>query len=171
MGQMREICETEGTTLSTTVPYHQRRMGSRVCDRRTHQQNARMLYDFGLPKFLWAEAYNTTTNVHNRAPARALGDAPRIGPAMVRSPMSLVCVNLVRRVPSLSCRRGLRSRMTGYSGGGGHRVWHPKRRVVVESRNFVFFEAGLLSPTVRELATARRQRRSTCCTATPRVGC
>ena len=22
MGQMREICETEGTTLSTTVPYH-----------------------------------------------------------------------------------------------------------------------------------------------------
>jgi len=32
-----------------------------------------MLYDQGMPKFLWVEACNTTVYVQNRAPHRALG--------------------------------------------------------------------------------------------------
>jgi len=32
-----------------------------------------MLHDSGLPKFLWAEAFNAATYVHNRTPTKALG--------------------------------------------------------------------------------------------------
>jgi len=35
--------------------------------------------------------------------------------------------------------------------GGCYRVWDPKRRVVVESRNIIFFVDGLLSPTLNDL--------------------
>ena len=35
--------------------------------------------------------------------------------------------------------------------GGGYRVWDPKRRVVAESRDIVFFEDGLPSPTLKDL--------------------
>ena len=34
--------------------------------------------------------------------------------------------------------------------GGGYRVWDPKRRVVVESRDLIFFEDGLLPPTLND---------------------
>jgi len=33
---------------------------------------------------------------------------------------------------------------------GGYRVWAPKRRVVVESKEIIFFEDGLLSPTLND---------------------
>jgi len=35
--------------------------------------------------------------------------------------------------------------------GGGYRVWDPKRRVVAESRDIVFFEDGLPPPTLNDL--------------------
>ena len=49
---------------------------SRITERRrrTHQRDTRMLHDSGLPKFLWAEVYNTVTYVHNGTPTRALGE-------------------------------------------------------------------------------------------------
>ena len=34
--------------------------------------------------------------------------------------------------------------------GGGYRVWDPKRRVVAESKDIVFFEDGLPSPTFND---------------------
>jgi len=34
--------------------------------------------------------------------------------------------------------------------GGGYRIWDPKRQVVVESRDIVFFEDGLPSPTLND---------------------
>ena len=40
----------------------------------------------------------------------------------------------------------------GYKyGGGGYRVWDPKGRVMVESRDVVFFEDGLPPPTLAEV--------------------
>jgi len=40
----------------------------------------------------------------------------------------------------------------GYKGeGGGCSVWDQKRQVVVESRDIVFFEDSLPSPTLNEL--------------------
>jgi len=41
---------------------------------------------------------------------------------------------------------------------GGYRVWDPKRRVVAESRDIVFFEDGLPSPTLNDLPTPARRR-------------
>jgi hypothetical protein len=42
----------------------------------------------------------------------------------------------------------------GYKyGGGGYKVWDPKRRVVVESRHVIFFEGGLPLPTLCEFAS------------------
>ena len=34
--------------------------------------------------------------------------------------------------------------------GGGYRVWDPKRRVVVESKDLVFFDDGLPPPTLND---------------------
>ena len=34
--------------------------------------------------------------------------------------------------------------------GGGYRVWDPKRRVVVEPKDLVFFEDGLPPPTLND---------------------
>ena len=42
--------------------------------------------------------------------------------------------------------------LVGYKyDGGGCRVWDPKRQVVAESRDIVFFEDGLPSPTLNDL--------------------
>jgi len=35
--------------------------------------------------------------------------------------------------------------------GSDYRVWDPERQVVVESRDFIFFEDGLPSPTLNDL--------------------
>ena len=74
MGVMREICEKEGIRLNTMVPYHPVSNGiaERAIGVRTSAAQA-MLHDSGLPQYLWAEAYNTVTYVHNRTPTRALG--------------------------------------------------------------------------------------------------
>ena len=41
----------------------------------------------------------------------------------------------------------------GYKyGGGGYRVWDPRRSIVVESWDITFWEDGLLAPTYCELA-------------------
>jgi len=61
------------------------------------------------------------------------------------------------RTVSSSSRRKRDDRATicffvGYKyDGSGYRVWDPKRRVVVESRDIAFFEDSLLSPTLNDL--------------------
>ena len=43
----------------------------------------------------------------------------------------------------------------GYKyGGGGYRLWDPERRIVVESRDVLFFEDGLPPPTLKDSATS-----------------
>lgn len=42
----------------------------------------------------------------------------------------------------------------GYKyGGGGYRVWDPKKRAVVETRDVIFFEGRLPAPLLREAPT------------------
>ena len=115
-----------------------------------------MLHDSGLPKFLWAEAFNTMTYVHNRTPTRALdgltpyevlhGTKPKIAdlPAF-GTPCAIV-------EPAAKLRklddRVIMCYIVGYKySGGDHRVWDPERKVVIESREVVFSEDGLPSPT------------------------
>ena len=77
MGEMRETCEKEGIQLNITVPYHPvlNRVAECVVGVLTDAVHA-MLHDSGLLQYLWAEAYNMATYVHNRTPTRALGDLP-----------------------------------------------------------------------------------------------
>ena len=118
-----------------------------------------MLHNSGLPKFLWAEAFSTVMYVHNRTPTKALGgltlyevlygvkpDVSHLrafgAPCAVVEPSELV-----RKLDD-------QSRMCLFVGykyeGGGYRVWDPKRRVVVESRD-ISIKNGLPPPTLNGL--------------------
>jgi transposase InsO family protein len=73
MGEMRTFCKTKGIRISTTVPYHPVSNGvtERMIGVLTGAVRA-MLHDSGLPKSLWAEAFNTVTYVRNRVLTGAL---------------------------------------------------------------------------------------------------
>jgi len=102
-----------------------------------------MLHNSGLPRFLWAEVYNTVTYLHNRTPTRALGGRT---PYEVLYGMKLDVSHL--RAFGAPCAivelkewlKKLDDRATvcffvGYKyEGGSYRVWDPKRQVVVKSR-------------------------------------
>ena len=69
----RLTCEEAGVKLNTTVPYHPASNG--VAERTIRVlTNAvcTMLHDSGLPKTLWAEAFNTATYIRRRTPTCAL---------------------------------------------------------------------------------------------------
>ena len=125
MGEMKIICEPGGIKLHMSVRYSPESNG--VAER------CAMLHDSGLPNSMWAGAFSTTTYVHNRTSMRALGS---------RTPFEA----LYRVRPDVSHFRGFgascaivddepteRLRKPSW-GTGGYRVWDPKRRVVVESR-------------------------------------
>ena len=89
-------------------------------------------------------------------------------PSLIRLPLSsiLICHPLVEPTERL---RKLDDRATmcffvGYKyEGGGYRVRDPKRQVIVESRDLVFFEDGLPPPTLNDL---RPQPAADCTTCT-----
>ena len=69
-----DYCAKEGTKREWTTPYNLEQNGVAERKNRTIVEAARaMLYDQDMPKFLWAEACNTTIYVQNRIPHRALG--------------------------------------------------------------------------------------------------
>src|SRR5882757_4515829 len=164
MGDMQDTCKREGIKLHTSVRYSLESNGiaERTIGVLTSSVRA-MLHDSGLPKFLWAEAFNTATYVHNRMPMKALGgltpyealygvkpDVSHLR-AFGAAPCAVVEPSeLVRKLDD-------RLRMCFFVGykyeGGGYRVWDPKCRVVVESRVIVFFEDGLPPPTLMALYT------------------
>ena len=163
MGEMRELCEQEGIKLHTSVPYHPVSNGvaERTIGILTNIVRA-MLHDCSLLRSLWAEAFKTATYVRNRTPTKALGG---------RTPFELVygmipnvshlhafstpcaAVEPAAKLKKLDDRAG-RYFFIGYKyGGGGYRLWDPRRRAVVESRDVLFFENGLPAPTLKEAAT------------------
>jgi transposase InsO family protein len=162
-GEMRKICEEEGIRLSTTVPYHPASNGiaERAIGVLTGTVRA-MLHDSGLPKFLWAEAFSTATYVHNRTPTKALGGLTPFEVLYGMKPdvrdlrafgAPCAVVEPSEKLKKLDDRASM-CFFVGYKyGGGGYRVWDPKRKVVVESRDITFFEDGLPPPTLHQSAT------------------
>ena len=102
-----------------------------------------MLHDSGLPKFLWAEAFNAATYVHNRTPMKALGGRMPFEVLYGAKPdvshlrafgVPCAIVEPKERLKKLDDRATM-CFFVGYKyEGGGYRVWDPKRRVIVESR-------------------------------------
>src|SRR6267154_1452795 len=121
-----------------------------------------MLHDSGLPKFLWAEAFSTATHVHNRIPTRALdGLTPHEVLYSTKPDVTdlrafgapCAIVEPAEKLKKLDDR----ARMCFFVGykysGGGYRVWDPAKKVIVESRDVVFFEDGLPSPPLHSSST------------------
>ena len=162
MGEMSRFCEAEGIKLNTTVPYHPASNGvaERTIGVLTNTVRA-MLHDAGLPKSLWAEAYRTATYVRNRTPTKALdGRTPYEMLYDVKPDLAdlrafgapCAIVNPSEKLRKLDDRASM-CVFVGYKyGGGGYRVWDPKKSIVVETRDVTFYEDGLPLPTYRELA-------------------
>jgi hypothetical protein len=116
-----------------------------------------LIYTTLLP--LW---FNAATYVHNRTPTRALGGRtpykviygtkPDVSHLRTfRAPCAIV--EPQQRLKKLDDRATM-CFFVGYKyEGGGYRVWDPKRRVVLESRDVVFFEDGLPPPTLNNLSS------------------
>ena len=110
-----------------------------------------MLHGSGLLKCLWAEAFSTAMYMHNRMLTKALD---RLTPYEVlhgmKPDLADLCAfgalcTIVEPAAKLK-KLDDQARMCfvmGYKySGGGYRVWDPEKRVVVESKDVVFFEDG-----------------------------
>ena len=119
-----------------------------------------MLHDSGLLKCLWAEVFSTATYVHNRMPMKALD---RLTPYEVlhgtKPDLADLCAfgapcAIVKPAAKLK-KLDDQVRMcfvVGYKySGGGYRVWDPEKRVIIKSRDVVFFEDSLPSPPFHSL--------------------
>jgi transposase InsO family protein len=163
MGEVKEICEREGIKLHTSVRYNpeSNEVAEHTIGVLTNAVRA-MLHDSGLPRYLWAEAFNAATYVHNRTPTRALGGRTPYEVIYGTKPdvshlrafgAPCAIVEPQQRLKKLDDRATM-CFFVGYKyEGGGYRVWDPKRRVVLESRDVVFFEDGLPPPTLNNLSS------------------
>ena len=158
MGEMKEICEKECIKLHTSVRYspESNSVAERTIGVLTNAVRA-MLHDSRLPKFLWAEAFNAATYVHNRTLMKALGSRMPFEVLYGAKPdvshlrafgAPCAIVEPKERLRKLDDRATM-CFFVGYNyEGGGYRVWDPKKRVVVESRDILSFEDGLPPPTL-----------------------
>jgi hypothetical protein len=162
MGEMHWICEESGVKLNTMVSYHPASNGVaehtiRVLTNAIHT----MLHDSGLPKSLWAEAFSMAMYIWNRTPMSALEGCMPYKMVYNIKPdfedlhtFSVLCANvkLSEMLEKSDGQVSLCMFIEYKYGGGGYRVWDPRRSVVVELRDITFFEEGLPPPTYCNLA-------------------
>ena len=121
-----------------------------------------MLHDSGLLKCLWAEAFSTVTYVHNRMPMKALdgltpyevlhGTKPNLTNLHAFGTLCAI-VEPTAKLKKLDDWVRMCFVMGYKYSGGGYRVWDPEKRVIVKSRDVVFFEDGLPSPPLHSSPT------------------
>ena len=160
MGDMHTYCKLEGIMLHTTVPYHPALNGvAEWVIRILMNSVCAMLVNSRLLKSLWAEAFSMATYVQNRMPAKALngctswevvyGTPPNMSDLHAFGAPCAV-VELAVKLRKLDNCLSM-CFLVGYKyGGGGYRVWDPKRQVVIETCDVVFFEGGLPEPVLCE---------------------
>ena len=161
MGEMQDLCTQEGIKLHTSVPYHPALNRVAKCTIRVLTNAVwAMLQDSGLPGSLWAEAFITAAYVHNRTPTKVLkgltpfevcyGAEPDLAHLQAFRALCSIVKPLVKLQKLDDWAR--MCCFVGYKyGGGGYRVWDPKGKVMVESRDVVFFEDSLPPPTLAEV--------------------
>ena len=113
-----------------------------------------LLFDSGLPSFLWGELFLTASYLSNRAPHAALGNKTPFQ-ALYGKPAhlehlraigarALVHIETFTKKLDACAWEG---RLVGYSTDiTSFRVYHPKTRKVRESRNVVFIETPSVAP-------------------------
>ena len=71
---LSDFCAKEGIKRELTTPYNPQQNGVAKRKNRTIVGASKaMLYDQDFPRFLWAEACNTSVYIQKRTPHRALG--------------------------------------------------------------------------------------------------
>ena len=149
---MKDTCEQEGTKLHMSVWYSPKLNG--VAERTIRVlTNAvcAMLHDSGLPKSLWAEAFNAAATFiigrqrrhwavvcHLRSFTGAKPDVSHLR----------AIVEPTERLRKLDDRAMMCFFVEYKYKEGGYQVWDLKRRAVVEFRDIVLFEDGLPPPTL-----------------------
>ena len=121
-----------------------------------------MLHDSGLLKCLWAEVFSTAMYVHNRMPTKALdrlipyevlhGTKPNLANLCAFGALCAI-VEPAAKLKKLDDWVRM-CFVVGYKySGGGYRVWDPEKRVIIKSRDVVFFEDSLPSPPLHSSLT------------------
>lgn len=143
-GEFNKFCENEGLIHEVTPPYTPQHNGTAERKNRTLLNMVRsMLKTKRLPKYLWGEAVSTATYVLNRSPSKRLDG---VTPEEAWSGKKPNAVHL--RVFGFVCFRHipdqLRSKMDdkgeqmillGYHSIGGYKLFNPKTKQVVVSRD------------------------------------
>ena len=148
---MKDTCEQEGTKLHMSVWYSPKLNGvAEQTIRVLTSAVCAMLHDSGLPKSLWAEAFNAATTCIIGRQRRHWAVVCHLRSFTGRNQTFRTYVHSARRLPSLSRQNDRGSltigrRCVSYEGGRLPGLG-PKGRVVVESRDSVFFEDGLPPP-------------------------
>ena len=89
--EFNDYCREVGVKREITIVYTPEQNGVAERKNRTILEAARaMLYDQGLPKFLWGEATNNTVYVQNRCPHFALDSKTPEEVFSGKKPMSLI---------------------------------------------------------------------------------
>ena len=86
--EFMEYCSAEGIKKEHTVPHTPQQNGITERKNRTMVGAAKaMLFDQGLPLFLWAEAYRTAVYIQNRCPTQPWGGRHRRRSSQARGQM------------------------------------------------------------------------------------
>ncbi|OXV09936.1 hypothetical protein Egran_02301 [Elaphomyces granulatus] len=119
-----------------------------------------------LPEELWPEALQTAAYIANRSPNKALkGKTPyeklneRLGKPNTKPNIAHIKVygcKAYKRIPKLSKKRKMAARSTigylvGYQASNIFKIWFPKERKVLESRDVDFDENSKYNPTTPSL--------------------
>lgn len=149
--EFRALLDEAGIVLETTAPGTPQQNGIAERGNRTVLEHVRaVLYDSGLPGFLWAEAVATVVYVLNRTPTRALenvvpeeawsGHKPDI--AHLRAFGATAYVHVQDHKRGKLDPKSTMCIMVGYYGDAAYRCYDPLTRKVLKSHD-VIFEEGM----------------------------
>lgn len=145
--EVNEITTKAGLKHRVTMPYTPQQNGSAERENRILMEAARsMLFAKDLPEFLWGEAVNTAAYVLNRTgPTMVNGSTPYelwTGKKTSVNHLRVFGTDCFVHVPDQKRhklqRKAVKGILVGYCDHDGYRVYIPKTRIVVSSRDVKF---------------------------------